>query len=115
MRLRPWKAAAFLLSFCLSGCIELNAPETLLPIGTSFVVRGTAAIVDNGGPCLIWLADNGLAYYLYQDPSVDNDTFDRATTPGATSRLEIAVRNDLIAPCLVDVIVEVQDVLEIVD
>jgi hypothetical protein len=104
-----------LLPFCLSGCIDLIAPETLLPVGTSFVVRGTAAIVDDGGPCLIWLADNGLAYYLYQDPSVDNDTFDRATTPGATSRLELAVRNDLTAPCLVDAIVEVQDVLEIVD
>ena len=115
MRLRPWKAAALLLPFCLLGCVDVNVPETLLPVGTSFVAKGTAAIVDNDGPCLIWLAENGLAYYLYQDPSVDNDTFDRVTTPGANSRIEIAIRTDLIAPCLVDAIVEVQDVLEIVD
>jgi hypothetical protein len=102
---------------CVSGCIDLalNAPETLLPVGTPFVVKGTAAVIDSGGPCLIWEAENGITYHLFQDPRVDNETFDRVTTPGVTSRLEIAIRNDLEVVCQVGRIVEVQDVLEIVD
>ena len=117
MHAKTLKTGLLLTLACTTGCIDLalNAPETLLPIGTAFVVKGTAAVIDNAGPCLIWEGENGITYHLFQDPRVENETFDRITTPGVTSRLEIAVRNDLEVICQVGRIVEVQDVLEIVE
>ena len=117
MTTRTLRTCAFLPVVYLAGCIDLalNAPDTLLPIGTAFVVKGTTAVIDNGGPCLDWNAENGVTYHLFQDPRVENETFDRVTTPGVTSRLEIAIRNDLEIVCQIGPIVEVQDVLEIVD
>ncbi len=99
---------------CLAGCPELS-PQSLFVRGEPFVVSGTAAVVDEAGPCLVWFADNGVTYHLFQAPRVDNEDFDRATTPGVRSRLEIATRNDLFIDCEVGTIVEVQRVLEIVD
>jgi hypothetical protein len=97
------------------GCtVEVSLPNSLLPVGSSFVVKGTAAIVDSNGPCLAWIGQNGVTYHLFQDPSVDNETFDRITTPGVTSRLELRTRSDLEVSCQTGVIVEVVDVLEIV-
>ena len=102
----------------VAGCVNVDVPEevTLLPVGTPFVISGTAALEDvEGGPCLVWVADNGFVYHLFQDPSLENETFDRITTPGVRSRLELAARNDLDVACQIGTIVEVQDVLEIVD
>ncbi|MCB9850370.1 MAG: hypothetical protein H6817_06660 [Phycisphaerales bacterium] len=88
---------------------------TLFPIGTAFVVSGTADLVDTeDGACPVWLGDNGVTYHLFQNPRVDNADYDQITTPGVTSRLELATRTDLVIDCQVGTIVEVQNVLEIV-
>ena len=106
-----------LVPLCVAGCIDIAIPgeETLFARGTSFVVSGTAAVVDNGGPCLVWIAENGVTYHLFQGVRVENDDFDRVTTPGATSRLEVATRSDLVVACRIGTIVEVQGVLEIIE
>lgn len=99
------------------GCtfnLDLGS-DTLFPVGTSFVVRGTADRIDTAqGSCLVFLGENGVTYHLFQSPRIDNDEFDLVTTPGVTSRLEIATRSDLIVDCQVGTIVEVQNILEIV-
>lgn len=98
-----------------TSCITADLPEeiTLLPVETVFVMKGTSAIVDNDGPCLVWYGQNGLTYHLFQSPRVDNATYDRVVTPGVTSRLELAKRNDLHVACELGSILEVQNVLEI--
>ncbi len=98
----------------LTGCIDLGDASQLLPVGTPFVVRGTMTLVDRGGACLVWQGDNGVSYYLYQDALLDNSTFDQITAPGVTSRLVLVTRSDLPAPCSVERIAQVQEVLEIV-
>jgi len=98
------------------GCtVNFSAAETLLPIGSPFVVSGTASLIDHNGPCLIWNGNNGVTYHLFQGQTVDNESFDRITTPGVTSRLVLSKRADLEVACEIGTIVEVQDVLEIVD
>lgn len=103
----------------LAGCIDINVPDefSLLPVGTSFVMRGTAAVVDDptGLPCLVWVGENGITYVLFQDMRLENDIFDRVTAPGTTSRLQLATRSDLEVSCQIGTIAEVEDVLEIVD
>lgn len=107
------------LSFGLliTGCIQVNIPGegTLFVTGESFVLKGTAAVVDENGPCLVWYGDNGQTYHLFQTIGVANEDFDRVTTPGVTSRLVLAKRTDLEVSCQVGTIVEVEGVLEIVD
>ena len=99
------------------GCIDVRLPEevTLLPIGTPFVVTGTATLLDNDGPCLAWIGENGVTYHLFQNSRIENDVFDRIVTPGVTSRVEIATRNDIPLECASGQVVEVQRVLEIID
>jgi hypothetical protein len=94
----------------LAGCLG-SATETLLPVGTSFVVQGTMTLAN--GNCLTWVGDNGINYHLYQDPLLDSATFDRVTAPGAVSRLVIATRSDLDYPCGTGTVVEVQQVLQV--
>jgi len=107
----------FTLLAVASGCsVELDVfPDALVVAGAPFVIRGTATVVDNDGPCLVWIAENSVTYHLFQDPRVDNETFDRITTPGVTSRLQIAVRTDLEVACRIGTIAEVRNVLEIVE
>ncbi|UCD28645.1 MAG: hypothetical protein JSV03_16440 [Planctomycetota bacterium] len=103
-------------SIFTSGCsVNLSVPEGLLTTGSPFVISGTSTLVDNNGPCLIWIGENGVTYHLFQGLTVENETFDRITTPGVTSRLLLAERSDLDVICLMGTIVEVQDVLEIVE
>jgi hypothetical protein len=101
-----------------AGCtfnLDLGA-DTLFPTGTSFVMRGTAENVpSSGGACNIWRGQNGVVYHLFQGVRVDNADFDRMTTPGVTSRIEVATRTDLVVDCLQGTIVEVRQVLEIVE
>ncbi|UCD30046.1 MAG: hypothetical protein JSV03_06105 [Planctomycetota bacterium] len=98
------------------GCsVNFSVPETLLSVGTPFVVSGTATLADSNGPCLVWIDENNITYHLFQGQTVDNETFDRITTPGVTSRLLLSKRTDLEVTCLMGTIVEVQDVLEIVE
>ena len=106
-----------LLALCAPGC-TINAqllPDSLVSTGSPFVVKGTATVLDNNGPCLAWIGENGINYHLFQNPRVDNATFDRITTPGVTSRLQLATRNDLEIACQAGTIVEVLSVLEVVN
>jgi hypothetical protein len=96
------------------GCFSLGDTSQLLPVGTPFVVRGTMTVTSEEGACLVWRAENGQSYFLYQDPLLDNDVYDRVIVPGATSRLVIATRSDLVAGCQVDGVAQVKEVLEIV-
>ena len=93
------------------GCVNLNTSQ-LLPVGTPFVVQGTMTTTNSG--CLVWQADNGESFYLFQDPLLDNNLFDQVNSPGVTSRLVIVTRSDLTSPCKTDKIAQVQEVLEVV-
>jgi len=104
------------------GCIEIILPEVDVPIDftllngdAQFVVRGTAVVVESSGPCPAWIAENGVTYHLFQSPGLDNETFDRVTAPGTTSRLVLATRGDLELACQVGTIAQIMDVLEIVE
>lgn len=105
------------LAITPAGCISVDLPEevTLLPIGTSFVVKGTATMLGNGEPCLAWLGDNGVVYHLFQGRRVNNEDFDLVATPGVRSRLEIATRKDLVLDCATGTLVEVESILEIIE
>ena len=104
------------------ACIDLTLPEIDVPIdlslvngGSSFVLRGTAVLIDNDGPCPVWIGDNGVTYHLFQAPQLENDIFDLVTSPGTTSRLVLTVRGDLEVACQLGEIAEVRDALEIVE
>jgi hypothetical protein len=102
-----------------TGCIDvqLTGAESLFPSpsGTPFIVRGTATVVDSDGPCPVWVGDNGVTYHLFQNPLLDNATFDRITTSGVISRLQLSRRTDLVVACQIGTIAEVDAVLEIVE
>ena len=83
--------------------------------GSSFVLRGTSAVVDGNEPCLVWLGETGTTYHLFQGIGLPNEDFDRVTVPGTSSRLVIAIRDDLEVGCQMGTIAEVQRVLEILD
>ena len=100
------------------ACIQVDVGPlipSLSTTGSSFIVKGTAGTAEGeNGSCLAWYADNGVIYHLFQTSGVSNQDFDRITTPGVTSRLEIALRTDLEVACNVGTTVQVQQVLEIV-
>lgn len=111
-----WKTctAVFCLAACLvAGCNTGLEDSVLLARGTPFVLRGTAAVIDNGGPCLVWRGDNGETYHLFQDPTLENEAFDEVIQPGVTSRLVLVTRSDLTIDCQTGVIAEVRDVLDV--
>ncbi len=115
-RLAPFSLVVALL-FASAAC-TLNVqllPENLVTTGTPFVIKGTAAVLDNNGPCLAWIGDNGIIYHLFQGPTVENAVFDHLNTPGVTSRLQIATRTDLQVSCQVGTIAQVVSVLEVVN
>ena len=101
----------------LAGCtIQIPSAESLFSVGTPFVLSGTATISNTPSePCAVWIGDNGITYYLFQDAKLANELFDRITTPGVTSRLKLVTRTDLEASCHDGPFVEVLDVLEIVE
>jgi hypothetical protein len=113
-RLTAWLTAIWLGT----GTCTVNIPgnnTTLFATGDPFILKGTTAVIDNSGPCLVWIGENGITYHLFQGGRLENADFDRITTPGVTSRLELAARSDLTVSCQVGEIVEVQRVLEIVE
>jgi len=110
-------SAAFVLALAPAGCsvnVEL-LPASLIATGSPFIVSGTSVVLDNDGPCPAWVGDNGITYHLFQSSRIDNDVYDRITTAGVRSRLEIAVRTDLELACRVGTLAEVRNVLEIVE
>ncbi|NLX12282.1 MAG: hypothetical protein GXY44_01330 [Phycisphaerales bacterium] len=97
----------------IAGCtIQIPSADSLFSVGTPFVLSGTTTL---SGGCLVWIGDNGITYYLYQDAKMENELFDRVVTPGVTSRLKLVTRTDLTAACHNGPFVEVLDVLEIVE
>jgi len=116
MRLLKLGAIGLMTILVGSACtVNLSPGDNLFATGTSFVVSGTAALIDGEGPCLVWIGDNGATYHLFQGVGLANESFDRVTTPGTRSRLQLATRSDLTLDCHVGTIAEVQDVLEIVE
>jgi hypothetical protein len=116
------KHAAFLIASIallasLAACRDLiiNAPDSLIPVGTPFVLSGTAEVIDDDGPCLVWLGENGIVYHLFQKPTLESDLFDKITSPGVTSRLEVQERTDIDVACQQGPVLEVQDVLEVIE
>jgi hypothetical protein len=111
-------AVGFLLALLLVavGCLDIRIPgeTTLFVTGTPFVLSGTATVLDQAGPCLVWVGDNGITYFLFQSTQLSNQDFDLVMTPGTTSRLELATRSDLETACDGGTIVQVNRVLEIV-
>ena len=118
----PAIAIACVATLAPIGCFTINEPDLAVPIdlgvlgsSSQFVVRGTAAVADNDGPCPIWVGENGATYHLFQAPHLDNETFDYITTAGTTSRLVLAIRNDIQLACQFGTIAEVQSILEVVE
>ncbi len=117
MRTKKPSLLALLGLFGAMGCtINLDlGTDSLFPEGSAFVISGTADVANvDGGPCNVWLGDNGVVYHLFQTPQVDNGEFDQITTPGVSSRLLLATRSDLIVDCQIGTTVDVEDILEIV-
>ena len=98
-----------------AACFTINAPDTLIPTGGSFVLGGTSEVIDVDGPCLVWRGENGVIYHLFQYVNLESELFDQVTTPGVTSRLELAERTDLDVSCEIGPTVEVRDVLEVIE
>ncbi len=81
---------------------------------SSYVLNGDAISIENNGSALVWQADNGQLYLLFQDPRLSNQEFDTVTTPGVRSRLELLPRTDLGRPFIRGAITaDVVTVLEI--
>jgi hypothetical protein len=97
----------------LSSCVQFPDAGSLLPVGTPFVVKGTATVLSAEGPCPAWIGTNGVTYHLFQNPLLENEVFDQVVQPGVTSRLVLATRSDLELACQVGTLVEVREVLEI--
>ena len=100
------------------GCIEINLPEGggLLGGGTTFVANGIAESIENNGSCLVWRADDGRAFVLFQSSRVASADFDTVTTLGVRARLELTIRSDIGEHCRADAIVaEVQKILSVED
>ena len=121
-RARCIRLGVIALGVLTGSCVNVAPPEVNVPVdltlfgeGNSFVVRGTATIVDNDGPCPAWVAENGVTYHLFQSPRLENETFDRVTEPGVVSRLVLVVRGDLELVCAFGKTAEVIDVLEVVE
>ncbi len=98
------------------GCAEIALPEnvTLINIGAPFVMKGSAVLLDDDGPCLAWLGDDGNTYHLIQVQTMENELFDQLIAPGTRSRLVLAKRNDLTVACQMGIVAEVQNVLEVI-
>ena len=116
-RMRNWLlGSVVVVGLCLTGaCIDFPEQVTLLPVGSPFIVQGTAAVVDRDGPCPVWVGENGITYHLFQATTLDSETFDQLVEPGTVSRLVIVTRTDIELACEFGTIVEVRDVLEIVE
>jgi hypothetical protein len=101
-----------------SGCVSIALPQSvtasLLPADTSFIMKGQAEAVETPNTFPVWRGEDGQAFVLFQTTDITNDDFDTITTPGAQSRLQLSVRNDLAPLCQPDVTpVEIEQILEI--
>jgi hypothetical protein len=102
------------LVLAVTSCtIDIPNP---LATGTPFIVKGTSALRDvfGKGQCPVWVADTGILYHLFQGDNVNNADFDAVLVTGVTSRLRIAVREDLEVACKLGEPVVVEEILQIV-
>lgn len=106
-------AGLCMVTLVATGCNLGLGDSPLLAVGTPFVLRGTAAVIDDGGPCPIWIGDNGETFHLFQGTTLGNEAYDEVIQPGVTSRLILVTRSDLTIDCQTGVIVEVHDVLDV--
>lgn len=107
--------SAVILGGAVVGCVDIVLPEnvSLINIGSPFVMKGSAVLVDDDGPCLAWLGDDGNTYHLIQVQTMENELFDVLIAPGTRSRLVLAKRDDLTVACQMGIVAEVQNVLEV--
>ena len=107
---------AVVMGGAAAGCAEIALPEnvSLINIGSPFVMKGSAVLLDDDGPCLAWLGDDGNTYHLIQVQTMENELFDELIAPGTRSRLVLAKRNDLTVACQMGIVAEVQNVLEVI-
>ncbi len=107
---------AVVMGGAVAGCAEIALPEnvSLINIGSPFVMKGSAVLLDDDGPCLAWLGDDGNTYHLIQVQTMENELFDELIAPGTRSRLVLAKRSDLTVACQVGIVAEVQNVLEVI-
>ena len=110
-----WAVVGLSLLLGAASCITFPDEVVVGASGQPFILKGTTTLLDDEGPCLVWVGDNGMVYHLFQGTQVTNETFDRVTTVGTESRLQLSTRSDLAVSCQVGTIVEVVDVLQIMD
>ncbi|MCZ6651447.1 MAG: hypothetical protein O7D91_00240 [Planctomycetota bacterium] len=103
---------ANLLLVC--SCISIELPGQVTFLGTGSVVLKGQMSASADSSCLLWVAENGSQFVLFQDARIPNDDFDAVIVPGTNSRLELTGRPDLGEPCVVDAEnAEVIQILEI--
>lgn len=99
----------------VSGCI--NFPTGLFPESNSFIGVGTyqehSAFLAN--TCPAWIDDYNVVYYLFQGPDVSSEDFDKITTLGVRSRLQLRPRTNLQTSCPQGTVVEVEKVIDILN
>ena len=110
------RAGVLVAALGLVGC-GLNLGDAggggLFGSSSAFVLRGTMTVVNNGGPCPVFQADDGFSYHLRQGTNLPNDEFDAVTEIGAVSRVEV-VGSELPVACQFGEVVVVVDVLEVI-
>ena len=112
-----YAAAGVVLTAVIAAGCSVELPN-LIPFGTTFITKGTfelRTLFGSSTPCPAWVDTSGAVYQIFQGADVPNADFDRATTPGVTSRLRLRARDDLIVGCKVGTTVEVEAVLEIIE
>jgi ElaB/YqjD/DUF883 family membrane-anchored ribosome-binding protein len=90
--------SANLLLVC--SCISIELPGQVTFLGTGSVVLKGHMSASADASCLLWVAENGSQFVLYQDARIPNDDFDAIIVPGTNSRLELTGRPDLGEPCV---------------
>lgn len=107
---------AALLCLCLPAC-TVSLPDPLFS-ERSFIVKGTfenRELPWGAGTVGVWVDQTGVVYHLFQGEEIANEDFDRITTPGVTSRLQLTPRADLQVGNQIGTKVVVDEVLEIVN
>ena len=67
------------------------------------------------GSGMLFEAENGIQYHLYNDGGVSADAFAELTQEGVSATLEVVLRRDLDERCQVDDLAEVLEVTEILE
>lgn len=108
-------AAMLLSTGCTFTLPDIPIPGIEAPGAAPFLLTGTfrTILTEDAPPCRVWEGDNSITYHLFQNPDLNSDLFDQATSEGARSRLLIQLRGDLEVGCDMGPIAEVLEVREV--